>query len=91
MRSGPCAEARTSARSCVRSTSGLARPEPQAAQTRAGCGGARGARLIAADLALVEVEGADRDRPRRDLLDQAAIQRVLLVLGHALERRGPTA
>ena len=44
------------------------------------------ARLIARHLPLIDVEGANRDRPRRHLLDQAAIHPVLLVLGHALER-----
>ncbi len=84
MRSGPCADARTSARSCVRSTSGIGQAETEAAQA-----GPRAAALRAlrrAELPLVEVEGPDRDRTRRDLFDQAAIDLVLRVFRGGIER-----
>ena len=44
-----------------------------------------------AELPLVEVERADRHRLRRHLLEQAAIERVLRVLGRARRASAPTA
>ncbi len=63
---------------------GMGEAEPQAAEPGprpSALGTMRGA-----ELALVEVEGPDRDRPRRDLLDQAPVQRVLRILGGRVER-----
>ena len=82
-RSRPCAPARTSARSCVRRISGWASPRrrPRSRWSPAPPLGA-----AQPELALVEVEGPDGDRLRRDLLDQAAVERVLRVFGRAGQR-----
>ena len=76
IRSGPCTAARSSARSCVWKTSSFAR----LSRTPRSPSGARAAvqpRMLHPELALADVEGANRHPARSHAVDQAGVGAVL--------------
>ena len=84
MRSEPWAEARTRARSCVRSTSGWASPSRRPRRPRRPS--AAIGRAAEPDMTLVEVERPNGHAPRLHRLEQMAVGLVLDVFRRRVER-----